>query len=245
LARSDSRERILDAAERLFAEKGVAATSLREIGVQAQANPGSIYFHWKTKADLVRDVFRRRLEPLDAERMRQLDAAERASAPAPAPLEDVLAALVGPMLWIARGAERGGPNFVRLLGRTYSEPDRDLVRMLRRDHGATLDRFRGALARALPDLPEEQLFARFHFALGALAYTLGSDASWQLAGGRRRPASGQDVLRELMPFLVAGFAAPSEGGPLHGQGGRRSRPTRSEPEASEGLHGLASSRGAA
>jgi AcrR family transcriptional regulator len=209
LARSDSRERILDAAERLFAEKGVAATSLREIGLRAQANPGSIYFHWKTKAELVRDVFRRRLEPLDLERTRRLDAAERASAPNPPPLADVLEALVGPMLWIASGADRGGPGFVRLLGRTYSEPDRDLVRMLRRDHGATLERFRTALARALPDLPEEQLFARFHFALGALAYTLGGEASSHLArGSRRRPVSSQDVLRELMPFLVAGFAAP-------------------------------------
>jgi AcrR family transcriptional regulator len=210
VARSDSRERILDAAERLFAEKGVAGTSLREIGLHAQANPGSIYFHWKTKAELVREVFRRRLEPLDVERVRRLDAAERASAPDPAPLEDVLSALVAPMLRIASGADRGGPGFLRLLGRTYNEPDRDLVRMLRRDHGATLERFRAALARALPDLPEEQLFVRFHFALGALAYTLGSEASSHLAlGRRRRPVSGQDVLRELMPFLVAGFAAPA------------------------------------
>lgn len=213
MARSDSRERILDAAEQLFAEQGVAGTSLREIGTQAQANPGSIYFHWKTKAELVRDVFRRRLEPLDAERVRRLDAVERASAPDPASLEDVLEALVGPMLWIASGADRGGPYFLRLLGRTYNEPDRDLVRMLRRDHGATLERFRCALARALPDLPEEQLFARFHFALGALAYTLGSESTAHLAlGRRRRPVSGRDVLRELMPFLVAGFAAPKASG---------------------------------
>jgi AcrR family transcriptional regulator len=209
VARSDSRERILDAAERLFAEKGVSAASLREIGVQARANPGSIYFHWKSKADLVREVFRRRLEPLDAERMRRLDAAELAHAPEPVPLADVLAALVGPMLRIISGADRGGPGFLRLLGRTYNEPDRELVRMLRRDHGATLERFRDALARALPDLPEEQLFVRFHFALGALAYTLGSDASWQLvAGRRRRAASWEEVLCELMPFLVAGFGAP-------------------------------------
>jgi hypothetical protein len=82
--------------------------------------------------------------------------------------------------------------------------------MLRRDHGATLERFRDALALALPALPEEQLFVRFHFALGALAHTLGSDASWQLVvGARRRPASWEDVLGELMPFLVGGFGAPS------------------------------------
>jgi AcrR family transcriptional regulator len=208
--RSDSRERNLDAAERLFAEKGVAAASLREIGASARANPGSIYFHWKTKDDLVREVFRRRLAPLDAERMRRLEAAERAHAPAPVPLERVLEALVGPMLELVAGSDRGGAGFLRLLGRTYNEPDRELVRMLRRDHGATLERFRDALVRALPDLPEEQLFVRFHFALGALAYTLGSDASWQLvAGARRRPASWEEVLGELIPFLVGGFGAPS------------------------------------
>jgi AcrR family transcriptional regulator len=207
VARSDSRERILDAAERLFAEKGVAGASLREIGARAEANPGSIYFHWKTKAELVREVFQRRLAPLDAERLRLLDAAERAHAPDAVPLEDVLAALVVPMLRIANDAD--GVGFLRLLGRTYNEPDRELVRMLRRDHGSTLERFRAALARALPELPEQQLFVRFHFALGALAYTLGSDASWQLVvGRRRRSASWEDVLGDLMPFLVAGFAAP-------------------------------------
>ena len=207
---SSSRERILDAAERLFAEKGVASASLREIGAAARANPGSLYFHWKTKAELVREVFRRRLAPLDAERMRRLEAAEASHAPGPVPLEDVLEALVGPMLGLVAGTDRGGTGFLRLLGRTYNEPDRELVRMLRHDHGATLERFRDALARAVPELPEEQLFVRFHFALGALAHTLGSDASWQLVvGARRRSASWEEVLGELMPFLVAGFGAPS------------------------------------
>jgi AcrR family transcriptional regulator len=190
----------------------VRAASLREIGARARANPGSLYFHWKTKGDLVREVFRRRLEPLDAERTRRLEAAERAHAPRAAPLEEVLEALVGPMLGLVRPGDRGGPAFLRLLGRTYNEPDRALVRMLQRDHGATLERFRDALARALPDLPEEQLFVRFHFALGALAYTLGSDASWQLVVGRRRkPAPWDELLGELMPFLVAGFGAPQAG----------------------------------
>ena len=61
---------------------------------------------------------------------------------------------------------------MRVLGRTYSEPDRETFRILYRDHGHTLDRFRVALARALPSLPEDQLVLRFHFALGALAYTM-------------------------------------------------------------------------
>ena len=207
MARGESRERILDAAERLFAEKGVGGASLREIGSAAEANAGSIYFHWKVKAELVRDVFRRRLEPLDAERMQRLAAAERESAPAPASLEAVLDALIAPMFALVERGERGGAAFLRLLGRTYNEPDRSLVRMLHRDHGATVERFRDALGRALPELSREQLAVRFHFALGALAHTLASDASWQLVVGRR-PGSRSQWLRELMPFLVAGFGAP-------------------------------------
>lgn len=204
MARGDSRERILDAAERLFSEQGVGGASLREIAAAAGVQPGSIYFHWKTKAELIREVFRRRLAPLDAERLRRLAAAERGSAPEPAAVGAVLEALIEPMLALVE--EPGGSAFLRLLGRTYNEPDRALVGMLRRDHGATIERFREALARALPEVPAEQLAVRFHFALGSLAHTLASDASWKLVVGRR-PGSRSHWLRELLPFLVAGLGA--------------------------------------
>jgi hypothetical protein len=101
-----------------------------------------------------------------------------------------------------------GVGFLRLLGRTYNEPDRDLVRMLRRDHGATLERFRAALARALPDLPRSSCScastsrsARSPIHLEATR----AAARRRVAGAAR---SWEDILRDLMPFLVAGFAAP-------------------------------------
>lgn len=209
MARTDSRERILDAAERLFAERGIGAPSLREIAAAARANTGSIYFHWKTKAELTREVFRRRLAPLDAERLARLEARERAAAPDPAPLREILEAWIEPLARLTRGGDGGGLHFLGVLGRTYSESDPALIRMLERDHGDTLERFRAALARALPDLPPEQLRLRFHFALGSVAHTLGSDVTWRMVSGRR-PAAGtwRRVLEALLPFLVAGFEAP-------------------------------------
>lgn len=213
MARSDSRERILDAAERLFARRGLAATSLREIAAAARANTGSIYFHFKTKAELTREVFRRRLGPLDAERLARLEACERAAAPEPAALRDILEALIEPLARLTRGSGGGGLHFLGVLGRTYSEPDPEIIRMLERDHGDTLERFRGALARALPDLPPDELRLRFHFALGSVAHALGSDVTWRMVSGRR-PAAGawQHVLDALLPFLVAGFEAPLAAG---------------------------------
>lgn len=213
MARTDSRERILDAAERLYAERGPGATSLREIAGAARANTGSIYFHFKTKADLTREVYRRRLEPLDAERIARLEACERAAAPDAPSVRDLLDALVAPLVRLTRGGG-GGLHFLGVLGRTYSEPDPDIIRMLEQDHNHTLVRFRDALARALPDLPREQLALRFHFALGSVAHTLGSDVTWRMLSGGKRPAGGswQRVLDELLPFLVAGFEAPVSSG---------------------------------
>ena len=218
MPRTDSRERILDAAERLFAEKGMRATSLRDIGAAAKANTGSIYFHFKTKAALVREVFRRRLEPLDAERLALLDACEKAAAPKAPGLEAVLDALIAPMLRLSGGGGRGATDFMRVLGRTYSESDREFQDALYEDHGHTMDRFRAALGRALPALPDDQLALRFHFALGSVAFTMASDVTWKrlptqrsrrgARGGKGRPASGERMLQELMPFLVAGFQAP-------------------------------------
>lgn len=212
LARSDSRERILDAAERLFGEKGIRATTLREIGSAANANTGSIYFHFKTKTLLTREVFRRRLAPLDAERVARLEALAEPS------LRQILECWVEPLLPLTRGAE-AGLHFLGVLGRTYSELDPEIIRMLQTDHGETLERFREALALALPDLPEEQLRLRLHFALGSIAHTLGSDVTWKIVLGRRPAARAWDrVLGELLPFLVAGFEAP-----LSTPGERRAR----------------------
>jgi AcrR family transcriptional regulator len=209
LARTDSRDRILDAAERLFARKGIRATTLREIAAAAEANTGSIYFHFKTKGELTREVFRRRLGPLDAERLAALEACESASAPDPPAPRAILEALIAPLARLTRGGDGGGLHFLGVLGRTYSEPDPEIIRMLERDHNGTLERFRAALARALPELPQEPLRLRFHFALGSVAHTLGSDVTWRMLSGRR-PAAGawQRVLDELLPFLVAGFEAP-------------------------------------
>lgn len=212
MARSDSRERILDAAERSFGEKGIRATTLRDIAAAARANTGSIYFHFKTKAELTREVFRRRLAPLDAERLERLAEAEGAAAPEPAALRDILEAWVQPLLGLTRSGAKG-LHFLGVLGRTYSELDPEIIRMLQHDHGDALERFRDALARALPDLPEEQLRLRFHFALGSVAHTLGSDVTWRIVLGKR-PAAGawERVLGELLPFLVAGFEAPLDVG---------------------------------
>jgi AcrR family transcriptional regulator len=63
--RTDTRDRILAVALRLFAERGYANTSLREIAEQLDVTKAALYFHYKTKEDIVTGILRGYLDGLD------------------------------------------------------------------------------------------------------------------------------------------------------------------------------------
>ncbi len=60
---SDTKTRILDSAESLFAEHGFEGTSLRQITSAAGVNLASVNYHFRSKDELIRAIFARRVEP--------------------------------------------------------------------------------------------------------------------------------------------------------------------------------------
>ena len=60
-----TRHQLLDAAECLFAEKGVSRTSLNDIALAAGASRGAIYWHFKNKADLFNAMMERTTLPME------------------------------------------------------------------------------------------------------------------------------------------------------------------------------------
>ena len=82
-ANSDTRERILDVAERLFMETGYEATSMRAITGVAEVNLAAVNYHFGSKEALLREVFRRRLTWLNHARLQALDRLEQQSGDAP------------------------------------------------------------------------------------------------------------------------------------------------------------------
>ncbi|MEO6565431.1 MAG: helix-turn-helix domain-containing protein, partial [Casimicrobiaceae bacterium] len=114
-----TKDRLLDAAEALFMEHGFEATSLRLITATAGANLAAANYHFGSKEELFQAVLTRRLDPMNQQRVELLDRFERETAPEIVPCERILAALFIPALRLARDPQRGGTNFLRLLGRAY------------------------------------------------------------------------------------------------------------------------------
>ena len=114
-----TRTRILDAAEELFMQHGFEGTSMRQLTSRAGVNLAAVNYHFGSKDALIEAVFRRRLDPMNTARVAALDALEAGGAPT---ADAIIRAFVGPSLRMMEDAKGGGRNFIRLLGRTYTEP---------------------------------------------------------------------------------------------------------------------------
>ena len=206
---TDTRQRLLDVAEGLFADQGLKGTSLRAITSAAEANLAAVNYHFGTKEGLFAAVFQRRIGPMTVERIRLLDQALEAAAPNAPALEDVLRAYLAPALGLLTSRDPGAVNFPRLLGRVFSEPGEIKMQVLSQFRPSA-ERFLEVLAQILPELPHAELMWRLHFLIGSLAHTTASGKLICLmSGGACDPDDVEGLLERLTTYAAAGFQAPS------------------------------------
>ncbi|MGD0871494.1 MAG: TetR/AcrR family transcriptional regulator [Bryobacteraceae bacterium] len=200
----DTRQKILDAAERLFGEQGYGATSLRHIIAEAGVNLAAIHYHFGTKEDLLDQLIMRKGGPVNAERLALLDALEAEAKGKAVPLEKLLEAFLGPpMMRVGKN-----PEFARLMGRMYGEGLMPLI--VERHFQTVAKRFFAALARTLPHLTPGEMALRSQFMVGAMAHILMVKApDVKAMTGASPPRGSQHVLRELVAFLSGGLRAPA------------------------------------
>src|SRR5262245_52499166 len=205
-----TKDRILDAAEALFMEHGFEATSLRSITTAAGVNLAAVNYHFGSKEELFQAVLTRRLDPMNQARVALLDQLEAGADAQALSCEQILTALLTPALALARDPERGGKNFLKLLGRAYADPAPFIRQFLSEQYAQMIARFKAAFGRALPQLPRKELSWRLHFIMGALSYTLaGTDALKLIAELNPHETDNDEILlRRLAPFLLAGLKAP-------------------------------------
>ncbi len=209
MAEIDTRMRILDAAESLFTEHGLEATTLRQITGAAEVNLAGVNYHFGSKEELIREVFRRRLTWLNQQRLLELDRIEAEAGGKPIKPSQILEVFFGVALKMAADTKGGGRNFMRLLGRTYRKPPEFVRGFLAEEYTAVIGRFKAALVKALPGVPGEEILWRFHFMMGAMSYALsGTDALHIVAEDALDDSDAEALYARLMSFMLGGLRAP-------------------------------------
>lgn len=195
-----TKDRILDAAEVLFADLGFEATSLRTITQIAGVNLAAVNYHFQSKEALLLAVLGRRADEVNRRRLELLD---RAEAKGDATVEEILEALFRPVL-------ESGPNLPRLLVRIQYLESQELFRKVFDNYmRAIKHRVFGAMRKALGHLDPPEIMLRMVFSFGSFASVLiAGDIAEIVSEGAMQAPDMEQRLQAMIHFASAGMRAP-------------------------------------
>ena len=193
---STTRERLLNIAERLFAEKGVDSVSIRSINTAAQLSPGILHYHFGNKDTLLEAITARRMNEIMIHRQTMINSLDNDTTPT---TNDVAAILVTPLASFVCNNKQSGLWYLKLIARLHSNKSQILNALSQRYQDPVLNPLQHALAASCAHLSAKQLSLRLSFATSAL---LQSACNWPLD---ETELSSQAT--QLITFIAAGLSA--------------------------------------
>lgn len=198
-----TKERLLEAAVKLFAERGFRGASVRAVTEEAGTSVSAANYHFGSKEELLRAAIRSRAAPLNQRRLQALEAVEGEAGEGAPSVEAVVEAFVNPALEMRSEAGTEGPVYRALAARLYVDPPPQVAEIRREIFEPVNERFREVLASALPGATSEQVALALQLALGVLVHMLSVDAP----SPETPNASLPRLFRQLVVFSTAGIEA--------------------------------------
>jgi len=201
-------ERILDAAEELFALHGYDGVTLRQIARRAGVDVALASYHFGKKLDLFQAVFERRAAFLNQARRDALHRCQREAAEsgeAGPTLEQIIEAFLRPLELAQETGDTGWRHYLALIAYINNSPYWG-PKMMSHLFDELVQEFIAALAKALPGARREDLYWCYHNLSGALTLTLAQTKRIDnLSGGLCRSEDLQAAYDHMIPFVAAGF----------------------------------------
>ncbi len=206
----DTKTRILDSAEHLFAQDGFHITSMRTITSTAEVNLASINYHFGNKESLLQAVIERRLLPLNkirADEIKKVIAQAEDNSALPT-AKALLQAFIDPTLKF-RDSSTGARDFITLVGRSLNEPDETVRNCFLALIFPIFEQLRQALQSALPHLSQATLLIRLQFIMGTINQVM-CMRNEPLFKNQTQANNNHynDAMQQLLQFILAGVEAP-------------------------------------
>jgi AcrR family transcriptional regulator len=200
---ADARTRIVEAAERLFADRGYHAVSLRTIMAEAEVNVSAAHYYFRSKQNLLRAVFEERATQINARRKERLNGCFKDGTACS--IESVLEAYLAPALEIA--SEPNGDLFVRIAAQASIDPNPEVREIIDTAYDDTAQLFVSAIKRICPRIKSDDLFWRLNCVFGAMMYIRANNGrvAHILGSAHYDSLDVKSALKYVIPFLAAGF----------------------------------------
>lgn len=200
-----TKDRILNSAESLFSERGIDATSLRDITSHAGVNLAAVNYHFRSKDELVWAVYERHVISINAERLEGLEKLEQQTTPT---LEQILDAFFRPIFAAFWGENSKNAELIPLMARMYTERSYLKIRLLQQMKPIA-ERYLISFARQLPHLSQKELTWRVHYSIGALIHVMMNRPIMEMFLGEPIKDPVDLALGRLVTFAAAGLRAPA------------------------------------
>ncbi|MEX2495383.1 MAG: TetR/AcrR family transcriptional regulator [Woeseia sp.] len=205
-----TRERILDAAEALFARDGFAAVSVRQIMRKADADVSLAYYHFKSKRDLFNAVMLRRVDHLNRIRLEALEQVEKRHPDDLPTVEEIIDAFTSPLFDLLSSEHEEWRHYFALIAQINNSTEWG-GELMSRYFDPLVQRFLEALRRAMPGCDEADLYWSYEFLSGALTLAFAETGRIDNLSGGVCKSSDMPAITARMPrFIAAGFRALCE-----------------------------------
>lgn len=199
------KDRILDAAEALFARHGFDGVSMRMVAEAAEVDLALSSYHFGNKRGLFDAVLVRRAEVWNSTRLDALEKVkEEAGADGPA-VEDIIDAFLRPMLAYGYQEDPGWRHYFELIAQVNSSYEWG-GQLMTKYFDPAVRKFIDALKQALPNAEPSDLYWCYHFLSGALTLTFAHTGRIdKLSDGVVKSDDMLGAYKRMVPFISAGF----------------------------------------
>jgi len=211
MSQQETKQRIMDAAVRIFSRKGFSNTTMRQITAEAGVNLAAVNYHFGSKENLIEEILKNHVVPLNRERSERLDRVRKtADKEGREPrVEEIMRAFIEP---IAANRGKYGMDhleFVHLVARLHAEQQQHLREMFIKLMIPTFTMFFDTLCEVLSHVPKQVIFDRMMFAVGSMTRALFMKVyPVQLPEGVEAHSDGDALIEMLINFVTAGMEAP-------------------------------------
>ena len=199
---TETQIKLLEAAEFEFAEHGYEGASVRSITTRAGTNIASVNYHFGSKESLFIEMIRHRIDPLNEERLKLLDAAYARSRKLR--LRELIEIIIRPLICGLSDA----PHFIRAMGRGLSEENKFMSVLYEDILAEFITRFHAALAEILRPLPDLEINYCYHFLACTLSGSMHQHRRFEkLIEESRSEDEATATSDRLIDFIVGGIEA--------------------------------------
>ncbi|MBE9075995.1 TetR family transcriptional regulator [Romeria aff. gracilis LEGE 07310] len=201
-ASTDTKTQLLDVAEKMFAERGFASTTLRSVVNEAGANLAAVHYHFGSKEELLRAVVARISQPVVKQQLRRLSELEgQSESPS---VEAILTAFLAPCLEFIVQDEGSRMVRAQFMGRCRTEPE-PIQSIANSEFGAIEEASLDALQRALPEQSRSRLRWKLDLVVAALVRVQTEAGKPNALLQSSAPKDVQQTISQLVNFMAAGM----------------------------------------